>query len=986
MNHIENKSRSIDALFASIREACTSKQWSQGIELNRKSKLSLEDGAEDRIALRLSEQGQTIARVVHFWPEEGDWNCDCNGKDDPCLHSIAAIIGLKKAIDSKESLPIVSQSQSTVVYRFTRKAGFLYFDRMILSNGSKTFRLTSSLMALATGRVQGPKIVPTKEDVAADLLLKDFQSGLVPPSFMPKLLAELSVCKDIQLDGNPVQCSRERTGFIARIEDAAGGGVRLYGLQDPSIKETFRNGAALCAESVLRPFGHGKLLPEEIKMLAEGKYFAPRDFPELLSETLPHLEQKLAIHILSQKLPQQVRVNPRIDLHTEARDGVLLIIPEIVYGDPPLAKIVNGQLEVYGAVIPIRDEKEEKRLQGLLQKDYSSLHLDQVMQFAGEEAVAFVESLSHWSFGDISGDGAQAFKKHSTINPSMQLDFQNEGVSVALSFKTAEGNELSANSVLQTWKSGQQLVPLLEGGYAPLPKDWLERYGDILRDILLAQGEAKTLHPCMLGDLEDLCAGMGQGVPERIHALKQQFEDFSGIPEANLPSDLKASLRNYQKEGVAWLSFLQEKKLGALLADDMGLGKTLQAICVLKNPSLVIAPTSVIYNWEREINRFRPGLKVCVYHGLKRNLVEADVVLTTYALLRQDEEKFLGKVWAVTVLDEAQNIKNPDSQVSKVAYNLQSQFRVTLTGTPIENSLEDVWSQFHFLNRGILGTRKTFLENFSKPILLGDEEITSRLKRRLKPFILRRMKSEVATELPPRSEAILYCELNEEERNVYESILSVSRNEVAQKLNDGKDLFQILEVLLRLRQASCHRGLIPGQVADSSSKIEILLSGLKECLAEGHKALIFSQWTSLLDLIETALKRDNLSFGRIDGSTRNRGEIVDKFQNDKSMSVLLLSLKAAGTGLNLTAADHVFIVDPWWNPAIEEQAADRAYRIGQTNPVMVYRLVAKDTVEEKILLLKEKKKALASAVVDASGGAVKFTREDLLALLDNGNR
>jgi SNF2 family DNA or RNA helicase len=978
-------SKSIDELFASIREACTSKHWSRGIELSRKCKISREDDSQERVVLRLSEPGQTIGRVIHFWPEEGDWNCDCGDKEDPCLHSVAAVIAFKKAHDKNELLPLITQTQATLIYRFSRKAGFLYFDRIILSEGSKTFRLTSSLLALTSGRVQGPKLVPTKEDVAVDLLLREYQSGLVPPAFMSRLIAELAPCKDIQLDGVPIRCSGERTGFIARVEDAPGAGVRLYGLQDPAIQETFRNGAALCSPSMLRPFGHGKLLPEEIKMLAEGKYFASREFPELVSELIPALEQKLAVHNLSKHLPKQIRVSPRLVLHTETREGVLFVFPEIVYGDESvMARVVHGELEIYGSLIPIRDEKEEKRLLGLMQREYAGLTADHPIPFHGEDAVAFVESLQRWSFGEISGKGFETFQKHSQLVPDLTIHSDGKDISIDISFKNKEGDELKASSVLQEWKQGQRLVPLLEGGYAPLPLDWLERYGDVLRDLLLAQGDAKELHPCMLNDLEELCVGLNRSLPQSAQDLKKQFEDFSGIPEPTLPEDLQADLRNYQKEGVAWLSFLKDRQLGALLADDMGLGKTLQAICILKKPSLVVAPTSVIYNWEREIVRFRPSLKVCVYHGLKRNLLEdVDVVLTTYALLRQDEEKFVSKMWAVTVLDEAQNIKNPDSQVARAAFHLQSHFRITLTGTPIENSLEDVWSQFHFLNRGILGTRKSFLENYSKPILLGDERVTQRLKRRLKPFILRRVKSEVAKELPPRSEAILYCELNEEERTVYDSVLNGSRSELMQKLNEGKGMFDVLEVLLRLRQASCHRGLIPGQLADTSSKMETLISCLKECVAEGHKALVFSQWTSLLNKIEVVLKRESLSFGRIDGSTKNRGDIVDSFQNQDSLSVLLLSLKAAGTGLNLTAADHVFIVDPWWNPAIEDQAADRAYRIGQNKPVMVYRLVAKDTVEEKILLLKEKKRALANAVIDAKGASMSLSREDLLALFSS---
>lgn len=985
MDEIENKSNEINELLASMREASTSKHWSRAIELCRKSKIFQEEDSGDRLVIRLQESGQIIAKVIQLWPREGDWSCDCGDKDDPCTHALAAIIALKKSIDKKEPLPIIPHIQSEIVYRWSRKAGFLYFDRVIMSEGGKTFRLTSSLLALTSGRVQGPKVVPTKEDITVDVLLKDFHSGLVPPAFMQRLITELSSCKNIQLDGVPVRCERERTGFIARVEDAPGGGVRLYGLQDPRITETFRNGAALCSDAVIRPFGHGKLLPDEIKMLAEGKYFAPKDFSELVSEMLPSLEQKLAIHLLSKNLPQQIRVAPRVVLHSEMRDSTLFLLPEIVYGDNPiLAKVVNESLEVYGSLVPIRDEKEEKRLLSVLQRDFPDLSLDRPFHVSGEDAVQFVEHLERWNHANMEGTGFIAFRKHSPLSGNLDLEFKDDAVSVSFRFHNEEGDKVDASSVLKAWKNGQKMVPLLEGGYAPLPLDWLEHYGEILRDILISQSQEKTLHPCMLSDLEELCDGLNVKVPDEIHRLKNEFNDFKELPPPKLPKDLQATLRKYQEDGVAWLLFLQERKLGALLADDMGLGKTLQAICILKRQTLVVAPTSVIYNWEREILRFRPSLKVCVYHGLKRSFIEeADVVLTTYALLRQDEEKFVGKIWSVVILDEAQNIKNPDSQVARAAFNLQGDFKLTLTGTPIENSLEDVWSQFHFINPGVLGARKVFLENYSKPILLGDEQTTSRLKRRIKPFVLRRLKSEVAKELPPRSEAVLYCELNEEERKVYDSLLNGSRFEVMQKLNEGKNIFDVLELLLRLRQASCHRGLIPGQYAETSSKIETLVTCLKECVAEGHKALIFSQWTSLLDLLEPVLKRESLSFARIDGSTKNRGELVDRFQKEESLSVLLLSLKAAGTGLNLTAADHVFIIDPWWNPAIEEQAADRAYRIGQNNPVMVYRLVAKDTVEEKILLLKEKKKALASSVIEArETSAMALSKEDLLALFE----
>ena len=347
---------------------------------------------------------------------------------------------------------------------------------------------------------------------------------------------------------------------------------------------------------------------------------------------------------------------------------------------------------------------------------------------------------------------------------------------------------------------------------------------------------------------------------------------------------------------------------------------------------------------------------MCVYHGTQRELnSDADVLITTYSIMRLDENVLSKIVWDVAVLDEAQAIKNPESQVARAAYNIQAKFKVTLTGTPIENRLDDVWSQFNYLNPGLLGARKHFNKNYSRPISAGDEKASTVLHTKLKPFILRRLKSEVATELPKRTTVVLYNELSEEEKHLYKSIHAATKAEVLEKLNLGGGVMQALELLLRLRQTVCHPALIPGQTAKTSAKVELLLSNLEESLAAGHKVLIFSQWTKFLNLIEPHIKERNFSFLRIDGSTRDRGTIVDKFNEDSSIQVMLLSLKAAGVGLNLTAADHVVILDPWWNPAIEEQAADRAHRIGQTKPVIVQKLVAKDTVEEKILALQEKR-------------------------------
>jgi SNF2 family DNA or RNA helicase len=419
-----------------------------------------------------------------------------------------------------------------------------------------------------------------------------------------------------------------------------------------------------------------------------------------------------------------------------------------------------------------------------------------------------------------------------------------------------------------------------------------------------------------------------------------------------------------------------------VLADDMGLGKTLQTICALEKGSLVICPTSVLPNWRAELARFRPSLSVNAYHGPGRALTDADVTLTTYALLRLDADALAARQWRVVVLDEAQAIKNPDSQATRAAWRLQGDLKLAVTGTPLENRLEELWSLMHFTNPGLLGGRSDFAAGWGEAIEAGSAEKTQALRRRLAPFILRRLKRDVAPELPPRTEAIRYVTLDEQERAVYDAVHAATRSDVVRLLEGGGSVLKALEALLRLRQAACHVALVPGQHAKSSSKVQALVEALGTAAADGHRALVFSQWTGLLDLIEPELKAAGLAFLRLDGSTKDRGAVTAGFQAADGPPVLLMSLKAGGTGLTLTAADHVFLVDPWWNPQVEAQAADRAHRIGQDKPVFIYRLVAQGTVEERILLLQEKKRALFEAALEGGQGGAGLTREDLLGLFE----
>jgi SNF2 family DNA or RNA helicase len=552
------------------------------------------------------------------------------------------------------------------------------------------------------------------------------------------------------------------------------------------------------------------------------------------------------------------------------------------------------------------------------------------------------------------------------------------------------GARVDASAVLRAWERGDEFAPLVDGGFGKLPLDWLTRYGDRIAGLLAAR-EAKEEASAptagwAMADLAALCEALDHPPPPGFDRLRALLEDFEGIGAPELPEDLSAELRDYQRDGVAWLSFLQSAHLGGLLADDMGLGKTIQTLCALRGRTLVVAPTSVLHNWAAEIEKFRPSLSVNIYHGASRTLdPDADVTLTTYAILRLDVDLLIDQSWETVVIDEAQAIKNPESQVARAAYRFESPFKIALTGTPVENRVDDLWSQFHFLNPGLLFGRSEFQDRFVKPIAAGDEQAAAALRERIRPFVLRRLKQDVASELPPRTDVVLRCELDKDERRVYDAVRAATQEQVVSQLGSGANVMKILEALLRLRQAACHPALVPGQAevgAKISSKIGLLLETLDEAIAEGHKALVFSQWTSLLDLVAPHLQASGFDHVRLDGSTRNRGSVVDRFQDPDGPPVMLISLRAGGTGLNLTAADHVFLLDPWWNPAVEDQAADRAHRIGQDKPVLVHRLVARDTVEERILALQDRKRKLAETAVGQTDEAAQVTRDELLALLD----
>ncbi|HXV75838.1 MAG TPA: DEAD/DEAH box helicase [Candidatus Polarisedimenticolaceae bacterium] len=972
MNH------DLEALFRAVRDGCSPARWSRGVELSRSGGVFLESRNDDELVFRIAGS-RPAGRTLRLFLDDHEWDCGCDSPEPGCEHVAAAVIVWKRAAEAGVQLQSAARVAGRVSYRFERGPGGLALGRVLVTDDGESI-LERTLAALAQRDPMLHARVVSQADLAVELAMGTYRRGALPPRIVRKLFARVAQCQDVRLAGLPVEVSAEPVRPLVRVEDQHDG-FRLVLIDDAAVSETFANGIVL-RDGVLRPLDETGLDGRERNELPRGIRFGPDRVAELVTEVIPSLGRRVRLEIVTTRLPQGVKEAPRIRLDAE-RDGERLsVLATLVYGDPPRARVDAGRLVHLAGAVPIRDERAERALTRRLQRELGlvpGLRAD----FVGEQAVAFNRRLEHREGVDAAAAALRFFELRPPLRPSFRL----RGDDFELSFDCdavagTRAGRAETERVIRAWCDGASLVPLTDGGYAPLPIEWLARNGERVADLLAARQPNGALPPACLPDLAALCAELDQPEPPGFTRLGRLVHGFDGLPAATLPADLTASLRPYQRAGVDWLVFLRDAGLGALLADDMGLGKTLQALCAIRGRTLVVSPTSVLHNWADEITRFRPALTVSIYHGPTRALdPAADVTLTTYALLRADADRLCAERWSTVVLDETQAIKNPESQVARAAYRLDADFRVALSGTPVENRLDELWSQFHYTNSGLLGGRSDFQRRYAAPIDAGDATVAGRLRDRIRPFVLRRLKQQVAPELPPRTDLVLYCELDPQERELYDTIRAATLREVVDKLARGAGVLAALEALLRLRQAACHSALIPGQQASDSSKLRTLMEALDNVVAEGHKAIVFSQWTSLLDLTEPALRRAGIDHLRLDGSTRDRGSVVRGFQDLAGPPLLLVSLKAGGTGLNLTAADHVFLLDPWWNPAVEDQAADRAHRIGQLVPVFVYRLVAEQTVEERILDLQRRKRAVADAALGQADAAAAITREELMELL-----
>jgi superfamily II DNA or RNA helicase len=560
-----------------------------------------------------------------------------------------------------------------------------------------------------------------------------------------------------------------------------------------------------------------------------------------------------------------------------------------------------------------------------------------------------------------------------------------------------DGRRVPLPALLLALRRGEGMVALGDGEFGLLPEEWLKRFGLAAR--VGEHGERTTR---FRASQVTLLAALLEGVPDA--AVDAAFEQararlisFEGVTACPTPAGFQGELRAYQREGLGFLRFLDEFGFGGCLADDMGLGKTVQVLALLvqrraeapgEPPALVVAPRSLIFNWQSEAARFAPHLSLCDHTGLERarqgsGFEGYDVVLTTYGTLRRDAALLREVAFDYVILDEAQAIKNANSETAKAARLLRGRRRLALSGTPIENHLGELFSLLEFLNPGMLGRLGAPAARAGSDL---DDDERRQLARSLRPFILRRTKDQVARDLPAKTEQTLVCALDPAQRRLYDEVRDHYRATLLK--DDGREALtgsklHVLEALLRLRQAACHPGLLdPARAGDPSAKLDALLARLAEVVDEGHKALVFSQFTRFLALVRQRLAGLELAYEYLDGATRDRAARVARFQNDPECRVFLVSLKAGGLGLNLTAAEYVFLLDPWWNPAVEAQAIDRSHRIGQARPVFAYRLIAQDTVEEKILELQTRKRHLAEAVIAADEGPLgALKREDLELLL-----
>jgi superfamily II DNA or RNA helicase len=984
----------VSEMVRSLQGDASEAVWSAAVRLARDGAVRGVHADAEELRLHVKTKARATPYEVYLWPAEDDSGCDCT-LPPPCVHICAAAIAVQQGLKTNgTALPEPgTRYQVAIRYDFVRNGAKLAVSRAMVWPDGREQPLTTSLAKA--------DVLVAREDAQAESLLAMHPGGPLDEETLGKLLVFLEGKAPARLDGEPVKLSSEPIAFVVKIGDEGPTSFRV-GLYRPAGLDALFLGAAL-RDRTLHPTSYGTLPEKQRRMLHPRRdegVFGIDQAGWLVSELVPKLESYgLSVEIETDRLPRAEALVPRVVVDLGNAQEGLRVRPELVYGDPPVARVRGQSVVKLGAAVPVRDFATERRLaQEFQMRTKMVVGFERVL--APADAITFLRQTLPQLGVEVSGtvDESRFRVDDKVLTPVVNVARTGDdhpgdstGFSLDVTFRSGEA-EAEVDAVLRAWRSGRSLVPLVGGGYAPLPSNWLSEHGALLQELLEARDSHGRVHRHATAALVELIEDTEGEVPHDLGRLRSFLEAGEELPEHELPEGFQAELRPYQLSGYRWLCFQRDMDLHGILADDMGLGKTVQALAALAatpGPHLVVAPTSVLSNWAREAARFAPMISVNYYHGPSRRLdPNATLTLTSYALLRLDLAQ-LGEIpWTYLVLDEAQAIKNPDSQTARAACELGARHRLALTGTPVENRLEELWSLFRFLMPGLLGPRSSFRDRFVRPIEAGDPQARVQLQRRVRPYVLRRLKQQVAKDLPPLTDIVVRCEMEPEQRKVYEAVRQAMRRDVMDALGygvDGRATMQILEALLRMRQACCDPSLLPGRFASEagSCKLDRLEELLVDIITAEHKALVFSQWTSMLDRVEPRLRALGIDWVRLDGSTRDRQAVIDQFQSPDGPPVFLLSLKAGGTGLNLTAADYVVHLDPWWNPAVEQQATDRAHRIGQDKPVVSCRLIAEGTVEERILELQDAKRDLADAAIGGEAGVLRaLTADELRSLFD----
>ncbi|NOY90256.1 MAG: DEAD/DEAH box helicase family protein [Deltaproteobacteria bacterium] len=855
-----------------------------------------------------------------------------------------------------------------------------------------------------------PATAELREEDAAELIgLLEGRRVLLEPASMELRYMDEPLVPRIELDRPNGESVRVRVDFA--IESTG----RRFSLSNGAWFEGTPGWHIDVTQGVARPLAD-VVTPAWLQRLhhSPALIHATEDMPQLVGEYVPRVCAALGAELpdLAQ-VADLVDESPQLSIRCEGDIVEAFARLSVIYDDQefdippasfpsPLAFLPPSRQGGRPRVVRRDVGLEMAAVQRVLGLGFEVDESGTALVAHGEEAIAFWtgglgELPEEWD-RYVPDDLASVTIRESRVSPRARVSSGVDWLSLSMTFD-AGGVVVAEDELRACLEHGRHIVKLEDGTYAPVDPDEVAGVLERMAEIYATGGRQKKLPLSQAGRVQGLLEMVGQAkVTTSAKQLFDKLGNLDSVPSIAKPRTLKAKLRPYQKEGFSWLVFLHQLGSGGILADDMGLGKTVEAIALLtwaktkhkRKLNLVVAPTSVVPNWEREIAKFAPGLKTVIWQGQYRHkrrdeLADADVMITSYALLRRDEELLAELDLRYVILDEAQHIKNPMSQTARAAKKLPSDRRLALTGTPIENRLSEIWSIMDFVSPGLLGKLKDFEEKVARPIDRGDEATARKLRSTIQPFVLRRTKSEVAKDLPEKIQQEIVVPLAETQSTLYKQIVAQVRKSVLSEVQQkgiAKSHIQILAALTRLRQVACDPRLMKLEDTEFENADSGKLAALREIVAEaiegGHRVLVFSQFVSMLTLIRAALEEDGVTYEYLDGSTKDRIGKVDHFNDDESVPVFLISLKAGGTGLNLTGADTVIHFDPWWNPAVEDQATDRAHRIGQTKVVTVYRLIAEGTVEEKILQLSAKKRALVSNVLSTEGSPLKgLTRADV---------